>query len=82
MDTPSRDLITDHGMIMVPPIAEFERVRVMLNVEIEGYTIPKDAHGTVVAVCSRGAAYAVEIADLPGGPEVVTLQADQIERLH
>jgi hypothetical protein len=69
-------------MIMAPPITEFETVHVTLNVETEGYTIPKDAHGTVVAVYSRGATFAVEIAGLPGGPEVVTLQADQIERLH
>jgi hypothetical protein len=82
MDTPSRDPTRDHGTIMAPPIAEFEKVRVTLNVATEGYTIPKDACGTVVAVYSRGAAFAVEIADLPGGPEVVALRGDQIERLH
>lgn len=54
----------------------------MFDVEAEGYSIPKDARGTVVAVHDRGAAYAVELADLPGGPEVVTLRADQIERSH
>jgi len=42
----------------------------------------KDTSGTVVAVFGYGVAYAVEIADLPGGPEVVTLQSDQIERIH
>lgn len=82
MDTSSRDTSGDHGAILSPPIAEFEAVRVTRNVEAEGYSIPKDTCGTVVAVYDRGAAYAVEIADLPGGPEVVKLRADQIERMH
>jgi hypothetical protein len=55
------------------------------SVEAECYSIPKDTSGTVVtvvAVFGHGVAYAVEIADLvPGGPEVMTLQADQIERI-
>jgi hypothetical protein len=67
---------------MAPPIEEFEVVRVTHDIESEGYSVPKDTCGTVVAVYDRGAAYAVEIADLPGGMEVVTLRADQIERTH
>jgi hypothetical protein len=52
------------------------------SVPADGYSIPRDTPGTVVAVFDRGAAYAVEIADLPGGPEVVTLRADRIEPMH
>jgi|HubBroStandDraft_1064217.scaffolds.fasta_scaffold34943_4 hypothetical protein len=65
---------------MTPPIAEFEVVRVTHDVEFEGYSVPKDTCGTVVTVYDLGAAYAVEIDDLPGGTEVVTIPADQIER--
>jgi hypothetical protein len=36
----------------------------------------------VVGIYGQGAAYAVEIANLPGGPEVVTLQADQLKRVN
>ena len=57
-------------------------MRATRSVAAEGYRIPKDTSGTVVAVYDGGAAYAVEIADLPGGSEVVTLRADQIERMH
>jgi len=60
----------------------YEGVRLTRSVEAEGYSIPQDAFGTVPAVYDRGAAFAVELADLPGGPEVVTLRADQIERTH
>jgi len=81
MDAASRKDSGGHGAILSPPIAEFEIVRVTRRVETEGYSIPPDTSGTVLAVFDRGAAYAVEIADLPGGPEVVTLRADQIERM-
>ena len=64
------------------PIAEFEIVRVTGMVKAEGYTLPKDTCGTVVAVYDKGSAYAVEIAELPGGTEVITLRADQVERAH
>jgi hypothetical protein len=63
-------------------IAEFEPVRVVRHVLAEGYRISKDTTGTVVGVYDKGAAYAVEIANLPGGPEVVTLRADQLEPVH
>lgn len=62
-------------------IAELEVVRVIRDVDTEGYRIRKNTSGTVVAVYGDGAAYAVEIQKLPGGPEVVTLRADQIARL-
>ena len=68
--------------MLSPPIAEHEVVRVTRTVQADSYNIPKDTPGTVVAVYGHGVAYAVEIADLPGGPEVVTLRADQIERMH
>jgi hypothetical protein len=57
-------------------------VRTRRAVQAEGYRIPRHTQGTVVAVYDRGVAYGVEIADLPGGPEVVTLRGDQIERIH
>jgi hypothetical protein len=50
-------------------------------VRVEGHRIPSNTQGTVVAVYGDGTAYAVEIAGLPGGPDVVTLRADQIERI-
>jgi Domain of unknown function (DUF4926) len=64
------------------PIAAYEIVRVTRSVATEGYRIPKNTSGTVVAVYDGGAAYGVEIADLSGGSEIVTLRADQIERMH
>ena len=82
MDTASRQGSKPHGTVFSPPIAEHEIVRVTRSVKADGYSIPEDTSGTVVAVFDHGVAYAVEIADLPGGPEVVTLQADQIERIH
>ena len=82
MDTSSRDTSGDYSAITAPPITELEVVRVTHDVHSDDYNVPKDTRGTVVAVYGLGAAYAVEIADLPGGPEVVTLRADQIERMH
>jgi hypothetical protein len=82
MDTVSRKRSGTHAATLAAPIAAHEMVRVTRSVATEGYRIPKDAAGTVVAVYDRGTAYAVEIADLPGGPEVVTLRADQTERMH
>jgi type I restriction enzyme R subunit len=64
------------------PIPEHDLVRVTRDVRAEGFSIPKDTTGTVVGIYGKGAAYAVEIANLPGGPEVVTLRADQVERAH
>jgi hypothetical protein len=82
MDTSSRNGSRDLGAISAPPIAEFEVVRLTRKVEAEGHRLPKNTRGTVIAVYDQGAAYAVEIADLPGGADVVTLRADQIERMH
>jgi hypothetical protein len=82
IDTAPRKGSATHSTTLSSPIAEHEIVRVTRSVEAESYSIPKDTSGTVVAVFGHGVAYAVEIADLPGGPEVVTLRADQIERMH
>jgi hypothetical protein len=82
MDTPSRNASGSRSAALAAPIAELEIVRVTRKVKADGYSLPKDTRGTVVAVYDRGAAYAVEIVGLPGGPEVVTLRADQIERTH
>ncbi|MGH7100329.1 MAG: hypothetical protein ACREE4_22150, partial [Stellaceae bacterium] len=62
-------------------IHEHEPVRVTGDVDAEGYHIAKDTAGVVVGIYGDGAAYAVEIPELPGGPEVVTLKAGQIERI-
>lgn len=64
------------------PIHEHESVRITRDLEAEGYRITKDTRGVVVGVYGGGTAYAVEISELPGGPEVVTLKAGQIERIH
>ena len=71
-----------HGATLSAPIAAYEIVRVMRGVTTAGYCIPKGTSGTVVAAHDGGATYAVETADLPGGSEVVTSLADQIERMH
>jgi Domain of unknown function (DUF4926) len=82
MDTTPRNADHGHSANLTTPIAELEIVRVTRNVKTDGFSLTKNTRGTVVAVYDRGAAYGVEIADLPGGPEVVTLRADQIERTH
>lgn len=64
------------------PIHEHESVGITYDLEAEGYQIAKNTPGVVVGIYGDGAAYAVEIAALPGGPEVVTLKAQQIERIH
>ena len=78
----SRDHDGPRSAALSRPIAMYKIVRLMRAVEADSYSIPKGTPGTVVEVYDRGAAYAVEISDLPGGPEVVTLRADQIERTH
>jgi hypothetical protein len=81
METRSPTRSHKRGATPDTPIEEFDAVRVTCAIETEGYRLPVGARGTVVAVYDSGAAYGVEIAELPGGPEVVTLRADQIERL-
>ena len=82
MGTPTRKPSDDHSAILPTLIAESASVRVTRSVEADGYTLPEDTRGTVVAVYGRGAAYAVKITDFPGGPDVVTLRAEQIEPAH
>lgn len=62
-------------------IPEHDVVRIIKDVRVEGYSIAKDTVGTVVGIYGGGAAYAVEITDLSGGPEGVTLRANQVEPL-
>ncbi|HEX8964512.1 MAG TPA: DEAD/DEAH box helicase family protein [Rhodocyclaceae bacterium] len=61
--------------------AEYERVRVLRDVEAEGYRVPAGTEGNVVSVYGGGAAYAVEFEDLGDGMDVVTLPADVLARL-
>ena len=81
MSTTSNRVLTEQSAAAAGRIPEFGIVRMRHAVRAEGYQIPPNTRGTVVAIYGDGAAYAVEIADLPGGPEVVTLRADQIERI-
>ncbi len=81
MSTTSRRTLTAQRATASGPIPEFGVVRTRHAVQAEGHRIPPNTQGTVVAIYGDGAAYAVEIADLPGGPDVVTLRADQIERI-
>lgn len=62
-----------------PMVAEFDEVRVVYGLEADGYRLARGTRGTVVAIYGGGAAFAVEIVGLPGGTEVVTLRAEQIE---
>src|ERR1700733_5173483 len=68
--SPGRTRAEQRGMPSAP-IPEFGIVRTRQAVQAEGYRIPRHTQGTVVAIYDHGAAYAVEIAGLPGGPEVV-----------
>jgi hypothetical protein len=82
MSTSSRRASAEHGAAPAAPIPELEIVRTRRAVRAEGHQIPRHTQGTVVAIYDCGAAYAVEITDLPGGPDVVTLRSDQIEHIH
>ena len=81
MNRSGRQPVTAKGNKGLAAILEFEHVRLTRDVQIEGYDIAKNMIGTVVEIYGKGAAYAVEIANLPGGSEVVTLQPDQLERV-
>ncbi len=76
-----RRVSTEHHAAPCAPIPEFGIVRTRRAVQAEGYRIPRHTMGTVVAIYDRGVAYGAEIADLPGGPEVVTLRGDQLEHI-
>lgn len=58
---------------------EHEMVRVVMDLEQEGFRLRRGAVGTIVGVYQGGKGYAVEFDDLPGGSEVVTLYPQQIE---
>ena len=58
---------------------EHDVVRVRRDVEVEGHRLRKGMVGAVVSVYGDGQAFAVEFTDLPGGTDVVTLVADQLE---
>ena len=57
---------------------EHQRVRVLRNIEAEGYRLDKDMVGTVVSVYGGGIAYAVEFAALESGMAVVTIKAADV----
>ena len=56
-------------------------VRVLHDVETEGYWLRQGMVGTIVSVYGSGAAYAIEFVDLPGGMGVVTLRSRDVDGL-
>ena len=57
---------------------EHQRVRVMRNLEAEGYRLDKDMVGTVVSVYGGDTAYAVEFSAFFCGVAVVTINAEDV----
>ena len=57
MSQSTRSSSDDHRSTLAFPIAELEIIRV----NAEGYTVPKDTCGTVVAIYDSGVAYAVAV---------------------
>ena len=60
-------------------LSEHEVVRVVEDVESDGYAVKKGMTGAIVSVYNSGEAYAVEISEIEDGPAVVTLQAGEVE---
>jgi hypothetical protein len=55
---------------------EHDIVRVLDDIQSEGYTIPKGVHGTIISVHNAGEAYTVEIADIE---QIVTISQGNLE---
>lgn len=55
--------------------AESACVRLVRDLEAEGYRLSKEMKGTVVSIYGGGEAYAVEFPSLQGGMAVVTIDA-------
>ena len=62
-------------------LREHDVVRVVEDVESDGYAVKKGMTGAIVSVYNSGEAYAVEISEIENGPAVVTLRANQMERI-
>ena len=62
-------------------LGEHDVVRVVQDVESDGYAVKKGMTGTIVSVYNSGEAYAVEISEIEDGPAVVTLRASAMERI-
>ena len=62
-------------------LSEHDVVRVVQDVESDGYAVKKGMTGAVVSVYNSGEAYAVEISEIQEGPAVVTLRAGAMERI-
>lgn len=63
------------ALVGASSFAEYACVRLVRDVEAEGYRLTKDMTGTVVSVYGGGEAYAVEFLGLAGGMAVVTIGA-------
>ena len=62
-------------------LSEHDVVRVVQDVESDGYAVKKGMRGTIVSVYNSGEAYAVEIPEIADGPAVVTLRPSAMERV-
>ena len=58
---------------------EHDVVRVLKDVESDGYAVKKGMTGAIVSVYNSGEAYSVEIPEIEDGPAVVTLQAGDVK---
>lgn len=66
------------GTIATTLLSEHDVVRVIEDVESDGYAVKKGMTGAIVSVYNSGEAYAVEISEIDDGPAVVTLQAGEV----
>ena len=61
-------------------LSEHDVIRVLHDVESDGYKVSKGMTGAIVGVYNAGEAYAVEISEIGDGPAVVTLRGPDMER--
>lgn len=73
-------LLAGSGSVTLPALAEHEAVLVVRDVESDIGLLKAGTRGTVVSVYGGGETYAVEFVGLPGGMQVIFLDADVLER--
>jgi hypothetical protein len=61
-------------------LGEHDVVRILHDLESDGYDLKSGMTGTIVNVYNAGEAYAVEISGIEDGPAVVTLRANDMQR--
>jgi uncharacterized protein (UPF0332 family) len=62
-------------------LGEHDVVRILHDLRSDGYDLKSGITGTIVSVYNAGEAYAVEISAVEDGPAVVTLRANDMERI-